>query len=86
MTLLRQLLVERPGLRVAGVDPSPVMLKPYTGKPPAWEMRIGSTTCIPFPRASFDVPTSVFAWHETVVRERVQALREIARVLRWMEY
>jgi len=28
------------------------------------------------------VVTSAFAWHETVARERPQALREIARILR----
>src|SRR5213593_4677584 len=69
-----------PGVRLAGLDPSPEMLAVARGKlAPAVELRVGWAEEIPYGDATFDVVVSCSVFH--YLRRPMAALAEMARVL-----
>lgn len=67
------------GARVAGIDPSPAMVKRASKRVPSADVRVGSAEQIPFPDDSFDVVVNVSSFHHWADREA--GLREVFRVL-----
>ena len=68
-----------PAGRVVAVDPNPGMLAVARQLAPAVEWREGVAQSLPFPDQSFDAVVSQFAL--MFVTDRLQALREMCRVL-----
>lgn len=71
--------VGRSGM-VAGIDPGPGMLAVAKEMGPGIEWKEGVAESLPYPRASFDAVVSQFGM--MFFADRVQALREIVRVLK----
>lgn len=75
------LLQERGG-QISGVDPSQKMLDQCLAQHPDYRLAVGSFDQIPFADGSFDVAVSSFAFHEVEPGRRLEAMREVARVVR----
>ena len=79
--LLQTLADADPGLRLAGVDPCPEMLRVARGKLPASvELRQAYAEGLPFGDSAFDTVVCTNSFH--YFRRPADALREMRRVLR----
>lgn len=68
------------GARVAGVDPSPSMVKRAARRVPEAEVKVGSAEDLPFTDDSFTVVASISSFHHWA--DRQAGLSEALRVLR----
>ncbi|MBW3667284.1 MAG: class I SAM-dependent methyltransferase, partial [Actinobacteria bacterium] len=67
------------GAEVAGVDPSPSMVKRASRRVPQADVRLGSAETVPFPDDHFTVAINISSFHHWADREA--GLTEILRVL-----
>jgi putative AdoMet-dependent methyltransferase len=72
----------RQGFHVYGLEPSPKMREICRRKFPDIPVTDGHFLDIPFPPASIDVIVSSYAFHHLKEEEKVQAAREMKRVLK----
>lgn len=82
---LRQALAAFPRLPATGLDLSPAYCADARARLAHWpqvDVVNGAVEQTPFDSASFDAATSIFLFHELPPRVRVQAAREIARILK----
>lgn len=70
------------GASIMGIDVSSEMLAVCAEKHPAFQLALGSFEEIPAQDQAFDAIVSGFAFHETPISERLNACREMARVLK----
>lgn len=75
-------LLEENGASIWGVDISPGMLQRCQELHPGYRLQIGSFLPIPHPAQHFDLAVASFAFHEVEPGARLQACRELARVLK----
>lgn len=84
-TLLSMIAERHPDALLAGVDPDPQVLQraqrkiAQTGHSVAF--RQGSATALPYAAESFDLVVSSLVFHHLTCGEKLQAMREIHRVL-----
>lgn len=82
---LRQVLAAFPRLPATGLDLSPAYCDDARARLSEWpqvEIINGAVEQSPFNDASFDAATSIYLFHELPPRVRVDAAREIARILK----
>lgn len=79
--LVKDLMLEAPGLEAFGLDISAYALK-HCEPETVGRLHLGSATSLPFPDASFDAVISVNTLHNLDRDDVVIALREIMRVTR----
>ena len=73
---------EAKGTVVSGLDPSEAMIAECRKLHPNYELRTGTFQTIPFSENEFDVVVSSFCFHEVPPSQRLDACREVNRVLR----
>lgn len=69
------------GLEIIGIDPSPEMMKVCLRKYPEIPVVPGDFLDIPLPSKSIDLIVSSYAFHHLTAYEKVDAVREMKRVL-----
>lgn len=84
-TLLAMIAERHPDALLAGVDPDPRVLQRAQRKIAqsghAAALRQGSATALPYAAESFDLVVSSLVFHHLTCGEKLQAMREIHRVL-----
>lgn len=73
---------EPKGAIVSGIDLSEAMVAECKKLHPNYELRTGTFQTIPFSGDEFDVVVSSFCFHEVPPSQRLDACREVYRVLR----
>jgi SAM-dependent methyltransferase len=79
--LVKDLMLECPGLEAFGLDISAYALK-HCEAETVGRLHLGNATHLPFPDASFDAVVSINTLHNLERDDAIQALREIMRVTR----
>ncbi|MGD9967172.1 MAG: class I SAM-dependent methyltransferase [Hyphomonadaceae bacterium] len=82
---LRQVLAALPRIPATGLDLSPAYCEEARKRLAAWpqvEIVNGAVEQAPFEEASFDAATCVYLFHELPPRVRLDAAREIARIVK----
>jgi putative AdoMet-dependent methyltransferase len=74
--------LEAKGAVVSGIDLSEAMVAECQKLHPNYELRTGTFQSIPFAESAFDVIVSSFCFHEVPAGQRLEACREVYRVLR----